>query len=122
MSGIGTIRRVQTHISDHVVWTSIAVEVCCGDPGPPAGSCFREARRFGVILEAASLAIAKVFYMSPLQSEQEIDPTITIDIAPQCGRDHSDIQEVGSERLGHILELTAPIHEERTGRSKRILS
>src|SRR5688500_5582178 len=98
----GSILRVQPQIADDIIRPPVAVEICRGNRTPPAGSCGLETRSSGPIIKTTSEVVVKIFYIAPIKREQQIDPPVSVDVAPQRRSYHPYVLQTRCRRLGNV--------------------
>ena len=116
------ILRVQPDVADHVIRAAVAIEIRRGDRGPPAGARRGKTRALGPVRQAPPLLVVETLHLAPLQREQQIRPTVAVDVAPQGGGHHANGAQPGRERVSHILKPAASVGEKFAPRRARILA
>ena len=83
MGGVGAVLSIQADIADDVIGLAVTVEICCGDRVPPACPRGGKSRLLRPVLEPATMVIVEILHLTPLQSDQQVGPAVTIDVGPQ---------------------------------------
>src|SRR5207245_311351 len=99
-----------------VVGPAVSVEVSARQRSPPPRARGGKPGWRTLLGKTGALIVVKIFYGPPLQCQKEIRPSITVDVAPECGTHHAYFTQSGSHAVGDIFEPSASIDQQRTAR------
>ena len=112
MFRIGAVLRVQPHVSHRVVGASIAVEVRRRDRPPPARPRRGEARLLRPVLELLPAGVVEILHLAPFERQQQVRPAVTVDVAPECRRDHADVAQHRCHGIGDVHEFSPAVRQQ----------
>ena len=67
------------------------------------------------------MVVVEILHGAPIEGEQQVEPAVTVNVAPERSGDHADLTQAGGNLVGDVIKAPPAVGEQRASWGQRVL-